>query len=267
MALQKKRKMERYVAILMIIITSVCLTLLGYKGYTLWFVILVLITIGYLNHMSHRSISILFFLLILAILSSLFVTYFTNPVARSGSFSTIILSLWNRLTREQTLGLEYVVYSLIPTYGLYYGETFFWDFTWTIHDLSQGVFFTRPHPSLTTYISILMTGYEKYYAVTTMIIGDFYANWGLVGIVIGCFLYGWLVTNLYIIVLHVKKGIILFPFWIYLSWIFVQMAATGAPIAFFLSELFSLLLSYTFFSVVYIYFHFLLNRKEFRKSG
>ena len=257
-AVKRKRKAEWLVTILMFVITSICLMLFGYKGYVLWFIVLALITFGYLEPRSRRLIIISIILLIVGILTSLFVLYFTNSAARSGSFNTMIQLLWRRVTYEQTLGLDYVVYSLVPRYGFYYGETMVWDFTWTVSDLSQGVFFSHPHQSLTGYIPTLILGYESLYGATTMVIGDFYANWGLLGTIMGCFLYGWLSGILYIIILlRSKKGLILFPFWANLSWIFVQMASTGAPIAFFLSEFFSLFLFYVFFALVYVYFYFL----------
>lgn len=239
---------------LVIVITSVVLMLTGYKGFVLWFVVLLAVALGYLKpHSRHVKLTV-GILLVVGLIVGLTVIYLT-PSPGQGSFRDSLNSLWKRMTVEQTLGLDYVLYKLVPIHGFYYGETAIWDFTWTISDLTQGIIFPLPHPSLTNHIANLIAGYKTHYAVTTMIMGDLYANWGLIGVIIGCILYGFILGILYTVILRMKKTIIFFPFWAYLSWIFVRAASTGAPIAFFLSQFASLCLVYLTLLSIYTYLY------------
>ena len=234
-------------------ITVLALMLTGYKGFVLWFMVLVAIVIGYLKPRSRKIKLFGSIMLAIGILVALSVSYLT-PSPGQGSFGDSLNFLEKRITVEQTLGLDYVIYNLVPYHGFYYGETMIWGFTWTVSDLTQGVIFPNPHPSLTNHIANLMIGHRSIYAVTTMIMGDLYANCGFLGVIIGCFLYGFILGILYVAILRMKKIIIFFPFWVYLSWIFVHMASTGAPIAFFLSQFASLILIYILIIAFYTYF-------------
>lgn len=248
-------------------ITVVALMLTGYKGFVLWFAVLVVIALSYLKPRSRQLKLTVAILLILGLAAGLAVLYLT-PNPGQGSFRRSLNVLWKRMTVEQTLGLDYVLYNLVPKHGFYYGLTMIWDFTRTVNDLTQGLIFPNPHPSLTNHLSNLIIGRQGPYAVTTMIMGDLYANWGLLGVLVGCFLYGFILEIIYIATLRMRrKTIIFFPFWLYSNWIFVQMASTGAPIAFFLSGVASLFMIYVLIIFSYTYFHFpFINQRQILKG-
>lgn len=252
---------------LIIGITGLVLLLTGYKGFVLWFAVLLAIVFGYLKPHVRQWKLMVITLLFIGLTAALGVIYLT-PSPGYHSFKRSLSYLWKRMTVEQTLGLDYVLYTLVPSYGFYHGETMMWDFTWTVSDLTQGIIFPNPHPSLTNHIANLMIGHRSIYAVTTMIMGDLYANWGLLGVIIGCFLYGGILEALYLRTVKMKKSIVFFPFWAYLNWIFVQMASTGSPIAFFLSQFSSLVLIYILIIAFYTYFCLpFMNRSLILKRG
>lgn len=257
---------NRIIAALMIGMTIIALMATGYKGFVLWFAVLIAIALSYLKPRSHQLKLTVAILLILGLIAGLVVVYLT-PSPGQGSFWRSLNYLWKRMTVEQTLGLDYVLYELVPTYGFYYGETMIWDFTWTVSDLTQEVIFPNPHPSLTNHIANLMIGHRSNYAVTTMIMGDLYANWGLFGLIIGCFLYGFILGILYVAILGMKKTIIFLPFWAYFSWIFVHAASTGAPIAFFLSQFASLCLIYIVLFSTFTYFYLPFADRSIKRSN
>jgi len=261
-AIQSHNFVDRVFTVLMFGITVLILMLTGYRGYVLWFGVLVAITIGYIKPRSRKLKFYVAVLLIIGIVAGLVVLYLTlGPGYKSFERSFRYL-FWTKTTYEATYGLDYVLYSLVPENGFYMGETMFWDFEWIINELTQGVIFPNPHLSLGRYIPFLILGHENPYTVTTMLIGDLYANWGLLGVVLGCFFYGTVIEFLYIAILRAKKTIISLPFLAYLSWIFVHAASTGYPIAFFISEFFSLCLVYSIVILFYFYFYLPFIHKE-----
>jgi len=242
-------------ASLVIIMTMTTLMLTGFKGFVLWFWIFLIVTLGYLKPRGRKVFLATVLGVILGVSSAVVIAYL-RPYPCQGSLRAAVFFVWERITIRETLGIDYILHELVPRHGFYYGETMVWDLSSQISELTQGVVFPNPHPSFTDYVADLITGRRGPSNATTMIIGDLYANWGLLGVIAGCFLYGNVLEAIYLAIVRMKKSVISLPFWAYLSFIFIQMASTGSPIGFFLSRFVSLMLVYLVIITSYTFFWF-----------
>ena len=129
-----------------------------------------------------------------------------------------LLMLLARMTTVQAIGIDFIIHNLVPQQGLFLGEVAWLDF--------QGVLSTLrilpEHP--VTFPVKLFELYTQVvpraaFTLSQTPIGDFYADFGIAGVLVGMFLFGVISQILYIKTLRWGKDYFILPALVYLQYV------------------------------------------------
>jgi oligosaccharide repeat unit polymerase len=253
-----KRKGGKILLLLLVIYTVGAFILFGYRSYVLNYLVLpMMLTLGYLRPPNRKWLLIL---PLLAILPVYFITALNWHEWNVFHVSKIILT---RLTLEPISGgLGAVLYDLVPREGLLYGRGFLMDVEAV---LSRVGLVEGYRESFAQFIPSIIWGENPYgFAASPTLIGESYANFGVFGIIVIIFLFGFALEMLYILTLRGPKDTLLFPLNI-----FTQLSlilAFGSPFVFMMLDSLGWLMIFSvLFFLVYIFLSLPVGGPRFRK--
>lgn len=236
----------------------VVFTLFGYRSYVLnYFLVPMVLLLAY-QRVSKR---VLFFLGAAAFGSGVGITAFAY---RESSFR----SLWDVLSHRLFVsgvveGLGPVVYQLVPTYGYLYGQGFWMDVPAVLSRLGIG----PPRvENFAQFLSRIQIGENIYgWQAAPTLTGEAYANFGMPGIVIIMFAFGFLMHSLYIRTLRGPKDVLLLPISVYLQ--LSLLIACGGPFVFTLIDMLGALVLFAgIFLFLYIFWSLPFGGPRFSKA-
>jgi len=222
----------------------------GWKGYFFVYVGVPLLMLYALMEKIKVRTLILLFLLGLLVAIPLYMR-----MLKTTDLKGIFNAIFNRLTVAQALGVNYVVISLVPKEGLFYGSTFKMD----IERILYVVGISKEEAlSFASFLVKYETGENPggRLAVAPSLFGELYANFGLFGGILGTFLAGFFLQILYIGTLRSSKNIFYLPLYIFFQLAFFFAIVNGHTIItlfdmglFTIFFLFLLLMFYIFFEL------------------
>lgn len=212
-----KRLLAKLGFIFLFCLVGVIYLFYGYKGYFLVYIITPFVALyPLLKKVKPREVILLVFLALLIIIP-LYINMLktTNPIE-------IFNAINNRLTVAQAEGVSYIVNNLVPTEGLFYGRTFKMDISGLLHKV--GILKKRSL-NFNAFLVEHKTGSNPQGRVqmASTLFGEFYANFGVWGGILGVFLAGFLLQLLYIKAIRSSKNIFFLPLII-----FIQAALSSA---------------------------------------
>lgn len=234
---ETKRFYNPIIFILVLIITTSFLMFTGMRGNILIFIFFPFMAlIGlYSNQVNFFRILILLFF---TIFGGMFVTTLMYPDL---DIFALVNLIFVRLTTGASDGISYMVGSDLPSNGFYYGKTYFNDFMSLFYKLGLTNYEFQNYGS---YLAQSMLG-ERYNGeqASIFVMGELYANFGYLGLIIGSFVLGIILQKSYISILYRKKTVLFLPIFIYFLSLFI--AILGGPTL-------SMLIDYT--GTVFIFF-------------
>jgi len=181
--------------LVIISITSIIIILmLGSRGFAAVFVIPLLIIIGYsqIQVIRWQIFSIILIFVVVAIgLQYRYLGYDDLSLWDS------MVVIFERMTKSQVQGLDHIIYDLIPIRGFYRGEIFWWDFKGLLATFRIGHLEETFSSWLWQHLGRFRSSSE-HYTLSTTIVGDLYADYGLVAVASGMFFYGALAQTVYV---------------------------------------------------------------------
>ena len=257
------RRWVNLVLVLFILLASAQLTLLGYKGFVFDMVLLLILSMAYIQRgkVSKKAVTIL---VILAVVSALGVLYL-QPGPSHSSFGMAVKMLVKRFSIDAALGLDYLIYSYPPSYR-YGGETLVWDFTSAISEITQGTVFSNDQVVFTRLLHNQFFNSTSRYALTIGLVGDMYANFGIVGVVVGMFLFGIVMNAIHSCIQTQHSEALFWPLPLWTAFTLAQASSTGSVMWAVVSRLFSFALVYVPFLVTYVFLSLPLQQRKLTES-
>jgi oligosaccharide repeat unit polymerase len=195
-------KGNKYILFFLIVITSAFLMFTGLRGNLITFMFTpFLILMGMIS--KKISIKVLFSLFSLGILGGVLISAL---MYKNSDPIFLIFLILERLGGGATDGISVVIESDVVNNGFYYGSTW-------INDISSLFFklglISAEVLNYSAYIAELMLG-ERYNGeqAAVYIFGEFYANFGFYGNIIGSFILGLILQNIYVHVLRSSKNLL-----------------------------------------------------------
>jgi hypothetical protein len=139
----------------------------------------------------------------------------TAALETQSNLGTIIAALWSRLAYQAFDGLSYIVMDIVPNRGFMGGETYIADIGSLLYKLGVS---SKPVQNLSAVVANELLGdlYQGEHASNTMA-GEFYANFGLPGVIAGGILVGILLQLLYVATIRIRKDAVILPFFVCLQ--------------------------------------------------
>jgi len=223
--------------------------------YTLLFVLLYSLTI------SRIRISKLVFLAISFLILALFLQMRYADWRNSPIWDHLRI-LFSRFTISQILGLDFIVYYLVPQSGFSLGKVFLNDFKGFLYTLRVVDIYTPPF-----WVTLFELMYGKdprgSFIMTTTPVGDLYLDFGIVGVVLGMFMLGNLSQMFYIHTLRSRKDWLLSTGLIYVQFSIIMVNVLGGFFTVISAYLLSLLIFLSlilFFSTLFLLLRYILRR-------
>lgn len=244
-------RISKYLTITAFLITSSFLVFTGLRGNLITFIFTpILILIGIFG--DKFSLKRILFFFTIAFAGGLLITSLMyNSLDVIFLFSLII----ERLTSGASDGITYVYFDVLDSGNYYFGVTWWND----ILSLFSKIFSQNDDVlNFSAYIAKQMLG-ENYNGeqAAVYIFGEFYANFGMVGVLLGSLLVGCFMQFIYIFTFYIKKTLINVAFMIYFQAILIMILG-GPSISMFIDYAVTLASAFILFNFVYIFVKFLL---------
>jgi len=126
--------------------------------------------------------------------------------------------LFGRLTTQQVEGFDYIVYDMPPNTDFFRGQAHWMGIKGILSTLR-----IIPHgPPIGEVMFYMKTGDTSIpFTLSTTTFGDLFLDFGLVGICVGMFFYGFMTESIYIKMLRYHKDFFLFPIISYCQYIII----------------------------------------------
>jgi oligosaccharide repeat unit polymerase len=204
-------------------------------------------------------------LVFLVIFFLIFAFFFQTKYAdwRSSSIWVHLRIFFSRFTVSQVLGLNFIVYYLVPQSGFSLGEVLLNDFKGFLYTLRVVNTYTPPYWVI---LFELMYGKDPRgsFIMTTTPVGDLYLDFGMIGVVLGMFMLGNLSQMLYIYTLRSRKDWLLSTGLIYLQFSIIMVNVLGGFFTVISAYVFSLIMFLSL--ILFLCMLFLLLRHIFRRE-
>jgi oligosaccharide repeat unit polymerase len=199
-----KKYYSNFAAVSLFFITACFLVFTGLRGNLLTFMLTPLI-FGVSINLIRTSMMLKIMGGLFAVSGALFISSLMYA-GRGLDLLDLTLLIWKRLTSAATDGIEFAIYDDVPRHGLYLGETYFWD----IMSL----------PSKLGLVSENVKNYSAYAAENLLgvryngeaaavyVFGEFYVNFGGLGVVFLSIVLGVFLQGIYISVIRSRKTIL-----------------------------------------------------------
>jgi oligosaccharide repeat unit polymerase len=234
---------------------------IGTRGQVIMYVLLFILL--YSLTISRIRISKLVFLVIFFLIFALFLQM-RYADWRSSSIWVHLRILFSRFTVSQVLGLDFIVYYLVPQSGFSLGEVLLNDFKGFLYTLRVVNTYTPPF-----WVILFELMYGKNprgsFIMTTTPVGDLYLDFGMVGVVLGMFMLGNLSQMLYIYTLRSRKDWLLSTGLIYLQFSIIMVNVLGGfftVISAYVLSLIMFLSLILFLAMLFLLLRHILRKKE-----
>lgn len=132
-----------------------------------------------------------------------------------------VLLLGRRMTTVQAMGVDYIVYDIVPQSGFFMGGIAWNEFNGILATIRIIPDFPKSFP-VTVFEIMHGVDPKVRFAMATTSIGDLYVDFGVPGIVLGMFLLGVISQMLYIKTLRYCKDYFILPVMVYLQYLLVM---------------------------------------------
>lgn len=211
-----KRLSSRLLALLLLAGSLSFIILLGGRGTFSFYLIPFMLVYGVVCR--EKDLKKVYVLCLIFLISALVIQY-TLPSYQDIPLRDAVGILLGRLTMQQAEAFDYIVYDLAEQKDFFMGQAH-----WTG---IKGILSTLriiPHGSSFGEIMFYKkTGNTSIpFTLSTTTFGDLYLDFGLAGVCIGMFLYGFIAESLYIRMLRGRKDFFLFPIISYCQYIIIS---------------------------------------------
>lgn len=249
-AFRKRRLSAFFMPTVLLLLEIVFLFFLGNKGFILSFILLLLMFLEIKVSFNRPFLKFFALLLIVVGISS---TWYMTKITFHKSNAWTLNFLIDRTTIKAVQGFNIIVYDFVPEEGIQYGKTIMRGLTHIPKQLGL-TSYNADDRGLGEYLwDWYLNGYNPYrMAYTTTILGDFYINFGLIGLVLLSLGFGSLVQYLHILSYKLRNNDLLFSLIILTEWILLHMVGRGSIGAIITYELSSLILVLILLASFYI---------------
>jgi len=217
-----KNKMSKFYLLLFLLTTiSLLLAQIWWvsRGYLLGYLVFLIMCEGLVKKRSLAATSILALPLIVAGL----VGAVLIDAGKTGlSFDASLARIFHRIFWQQSEAVDYFIYRWVPTDGFLMGKGMLTGW-YNILAFLQLVPY-KPYPGFQAHAEVYSS---KGANMVTIFIGDYYLDWGFVGVVIGAFLLGILMYSLFVWTIRGSKDALSIAFKIYIMKIGAGLALGG----------------------------------------
>ena len=224
----KGKKSLKIVLVVLIAFFLVLLIFWGYKGTFLSFFVMIAIFASMWYKWKPKVVLWIGIIILLGLVSAVFMSMATLHMNTSKAVPFIV----NRMTIVEAEGFDKIVYFLVPREGLLGGRSFVEGFkgilvSFRLLPREKGVFYSLPAQLVRKVQGSNLFGFA--YTITVM--GDLYANFGLLGSVLGMLIFGMLLQGLYILSIRGPKDHFLFPNGVYGQMLLLNLSGRGGILA------------------------------------
>lgn|GEM_PF-4915577 len=237
---QKIGRIVRFVYLVVVISTVCALVLFSSRGAIVILLIPFLIVYGYLSKRRPKMLM----LVAVALLVILFAVAFqyTYIEYKDFSFLEALRNMIIRITADQAIGVDHIIYRYVPVSGFQNGEVLKRD----VESLLGTVrLIRRPDTSFQQEIFTITSGSSPVranFTISTTSIGDLYADFGSIGVAIGMFFYGIFSQLIYMKTLRAPKIDLVIVGYSYLQYVILLSHIGGGFFGNFANQGLSLLL-------------------------
>lgn len=207
--------------ILLLFLMVVIYLFYGYKGYFLSYIVIpILFLWAIVRKIRFKEIILLTVLALFVAVPLVGKMLNTVNIAEISSFA------FHRYTTLSAEGVDYIVNDLVKDRGVFKGETFVMDMKGLLHKagVSQGEVL-----NFNAFLVKDKTGSNPQgrVQIASTLFGEFYANFGLIGSLLGVFIAGFFLQLLYLKSVRSSKDILFLPLFIFFQIAFLSAINTG----------------------------------------
>ena len=214
-----------FIFIVTILISTIGYILASSRGGILGELTFLIILFGFTKKLNKKNTMIGISFIILGFILATGINFYSY--GSDYNFIENLKTVFIRATSGQAEGIDYIIHNWVPNKGLAYGKMIYWDFEGLLSFLRIMPYKEGSFATFLFWDMFPSVAHVYSFSMVTILLGSLYADFGIMGIIIGSFLFGFFMQNLYVWTLRGVKDYLFLTSKIFIQYSFAHVALGG----------------------------------------